>query len=174
MNDLNYFHPSSHILTIGNIYKPIYNITKGDRVIDIHGNICIVLCLIKINCQNEKCYMVNIEDTIVAPCQPIKIDGEWKFPITPKLPTLYDCICVFNLVLDKGHTIIVNNTISCTLGHNLSDNDVVYHHYFGTNSIIDDLKQSKDFENGFIALDMEDFILDPTTELTTGTTSIKL
>tara|TARA_X000000368_G_C23012744_1_gene704292 strand:- start:1040 stop:1555 length:516 start_codon:yes stop_codon:yes gene_type:complete len=171
MNDLNYFHPSSHILTAGNNYKPIYNIQKGDKIIDIQGNICNVLCLVKINCQNEKCYMVNIEDTIVAPYQPIKIDGEWKFPGTLKLPILYDCICVFNLVLDKGHTIIVNNTISCTLGHNLSDNDVVYHHYLGTNSIINDLKKSKDFENGFITLDMTSFISEPHTNLTT---SIKL
>lgn len=167
MNDIYFLHPSSHILTIGNYYKPIYNIQKADKILDIYGNICNVVCLIKINCKNKKCYMVNIDDTIVAPYQPIKINSEWTFPITHKLPTLYNCACVFSLLLDKSHIIIVNNTIACTLAHHISDNDIVEHPYFGTNNIIDDLKNNKDFKNGFIILDMDSFITNPNTNLTT-------
>lgn len=168
MNDIYFFHPSSHILTIGNNYKPIYNIKKDDKIIDVYGNICNVICLIKINCKNEKCYMVNIDDVIVAPYQPIKINSEWTFPITHKLPTLYDCTCVFSLLLDKSHTIVVNNTIACTLAHHMTDNDIVEHSYFGTNNIVNDLKKNKNFISGYIILDIEQFLTDPDTNLTNG------
>lgn len=160
MNYIYYFHPSSHILTTNNNYKPIYNLKKDDKIIDIQGNICNVVCLIQINCKNNKINMVNIDDAILSPYQPIKINNEWTFPNKLKKTTLYECNCVFSLLLDKSHIIILNNTITCTLAHCLIDNDIVSHPYFGTNSIVDDLKQIKNFENGFITIDIDQFTSD--------------
>ena len=56
--------------------------------------------------------------------------------------------------------IVINNCISCTLGHNIIENDVIKHPFFGTDVVINDLKKIKGFNEGYITLNMEDFIRD--------------
>ena len=157
------FHPSSQVLMAGNHFKSIYNIVKGDKILDSKGNITSVLCLIKINCKNNLCSMVNIDDLIITPYHPIKINNKWIFPKDINYPTEYKCNNVYNLVLDNNHTIVINNYISCTLGHNITENEVITHEYFGTEKVINDLKQITGFDKGYIELNMDNFIRDHNT-----------
>ena len=157
------FHPSSQVLMAGNHFKSIYNIVKGDKILDSKGNITSVLCLIKINCKNNQCSMVNIDDLIITPYHPIKINNKWIFPKDINYPTEYKCNNVYNLVLDNNHTIIINNYISCTLGHNITENEVITHEYFGTEKVINDLNKIEGFDKGYIVLNMDNFIRDHTT-----------
>ena len=39
---------------------------------------------------------------------------------------------VYNLVMEEGHTAIINGVECCCLGHGFEDNDVIKHPYFGT------------------------------------------
>ena len=154
------FHPSSHILMTGNYYKQIDKITKNDKIVDVKGNIATVICIIKINC-NGKCSMVNIDGLLITPYHPIKLNNEWIFPkdIDNNI-TDYECDAIYNLILNDHHTIVINNCISCTLGHNIIENDVIKHPFFGTDVVINDLKKIKGFNEGYITLNMEDFIRD--------------
>lgn len=154
------FHPTSSVLMVGNNYKPITDIVKGDQVLDQKGNMTDVICLVKINCNEGKCTMVKIEDLIITPYHPIMIDNKWIFPKDLNIPLEYKCDNVYNLVLKDNHTIIINNYIVCTLAHNIKDNDVIKHKYFGTNAIINDLKKIEGYENGLVTLKMTDFIRD--------------
>ena len=138
-------------------------IVKGDKILDSKGNITSVLCLIKINCKNNLCSMVNIDDLIITPYHPIKINNKWIFPKDINYPTEYKCNNVYNLVLDNNHTIIINNYISCTLGHNITENEVITHEYFGTEKVINDLNKIEGFDKGYIVLNMDNFIRDHTT-----------
>ena len=152
------FHPSSQVLTVNNCFKQIDKIIKGDKLVDSKGNINTVLCVIKINGNNIK--LIDIEGLLITPYHPIKINNEWVFPKDiSNIET--NCNSVYNLVLDNNHTIVINNCISCTLGHNITENEVITHEYFGTDKVINDLKQIEGFHNGFIELNTDNFVKDP-------------
>jgi uncharacterized protein YegL len=153
------FHPTSSVLMVGNTYKPIIDIVKGDQVLDSKGNITDVICLVKINCNEGKCTMVKIDDLIITPYHPIKLDN-WIFPKDLNIPLEFECNSVYNLVLKDNHTIVINNYIACTLAHNITDNDVITHEYFGTDAITNDLKKIEGYENGLVTFNMNDFIRD--------------
>jgi len=154
------FHPSSQVLTINNSFKQIDKIVKGDKLIDSKGNINTVVCVIKINGNDIK--LIDIERLLITPYHPIKLNDEWVFPKNvSNIET--NCNSVYNLVLDNNHTIVINNYITCTLGHNITENEVIKHEYFGTDKVINDLKQIEGFNNGYVELNMNDFIRDNTT-----------
>jgi len=117
--------------------------------------------------------LVNLGNTSIkpwiTPYHPIRINGVWNHPINLKSTELittntgydsngydsngYDSneFVLYNLVLNKGHTIMVNNIECATLGHNFQD-EIVKHNYFGSNAIIDDLKTFDGWDDGFIVL----------------------
>ena len=55
-------------------------------------------------------------------------------------PTEIPCEEVYNFALDQGHTVIVNDIECVTLGHGFKD-DIVRHSYYGTQRVIEDLRQ---------------------------------
>ena len=118
------FHPSSQVLTVNNCFKQIDKIVKGDKLVDSKGNINSVLCVIKINGNDIK--LIDIEGLLITPYHPIKLNNKWVFPKDiSNIET--NCNSVYNLVLDNNHTIVINNCISCTLGHNITENEVITH-----------------------------------------------
>lgn len=64
---------------------------------------------------------------------------------------------VFNLVLDKDHFVMIDGYQVLTLGHNIENDPVATHPYFGTHKIVNDLKTLNGWENGFIEL-ARDFV----------------
>ena len=84
------------------------------------------------------------------------IDGIWQFPMDVNQPEIITGdsdgnLILYNLVLDKGHIVLINDIECVTLGHNIQD-DVVRHQFFGTNKIIDDLKTFDGWSGGYITL----------------------
>lgn len=55
---------------------------------------------------------------------------------------------IYNLVFDNNY---------------ITENEVIKHEYFGTDKVINDLKQIEGFNNGYVELNMNDFIRDNTT-----------
>jgi len=85
------------------------------------------------------------------------LNNEWVFPKDiSNIET--NCNSVYNLVLDNNHTIVINNCITCTLWYNITENEVIKHDYFGTDKVINDLKQIEGFNNGYVELNIDDFI----------------
>ena len=68
-------------------------------------------------------------------------------------------VCFYNLVLDSGHVVFINNIKCCTLGHNLQG-DIIEHNYYGSNAIINDLKTYNGWVKGLINLKDSQFIRD--------------
>jgi hypothetical protein len=61
---------------------------------------------------------------------------------------------MYDFVLDQGHTVSMQGgfNIAC-LGHGITSSPVITHEYFGTNRIIDDLKDHDEWFSGYITLD---------------------
>ena len=158
------FHESSRVLMNNNKSKLIKDINKGDSVISNNGYISKVICVIKYKCCNNKIDMVDLNnDFIITPYHPILHNNDWVFPISLEKITEYDCEYVYNLILDTNHTISINSIICVTLGHNISDNFVVSHNYFGTKKVIDDLEKFETYKCGVVVLNKNNFIRCPNT-----------
>jgi len=52
-------------------------------------------------------------------------------------------------VVDKDHIVSINGTQAICLGHNYTDG-ILKHEYFGSQKVIDDLKQMPGFDQGWI------------------------
>ena len=60
-----------------------------------------------------------------------------------------NCDAVYNLILDGGHTIKINQYHCVTLGHGFKE-DKLAHPYFGTELVLNDLKLSIFYPQGYI------------------------
>ena len=84
-------------------------------------------------------------------------------------PSEVDCDVVYNFALDQGHTVSVNGVECVTLGHGFKD-DVVRHAYYGSQRVIEDLRQL-DFEQnctGVIEITEETLVRNRQTGLVSG------
>ena len=139
-------------------------------LIDKDNKVSTVVCLIKMKCINDKCFLTEIkgikENLFITPYHPI-IDinypstigknyknYNWVFPYTISTnSTFVDCDYIYNLVLNSNHNIIAEKTVCVTLGHNFNSNLVISHHYFGTNKVINDLSRMNGYEEGLVYLE---------------------
>jgi hypothetical protein len=149
------FHENSNVIVYPNIVKKCKEIKKGDIVVINENTTTEVVCVTKIKCKNNKYKMVNINNLKITEYHPIKKDGVWIFPINVKNSKEIDCEYMYNFVLKDKHIINVGNVLCATLGHNMSDNNVIKHDYYGTEKVIDDLKKCKGYKNGYITFESD-------------------
>lgn len=65
----------------------------------------------------------------------------------------------YNLVLESGHSVEIDNYKVCTLGHHMEGN-VIGHPYFGTYRVIEDLKRQNGWGWGIITLSPNQWVRD--------------
>lgn len=64
------------------------------------------------------------------------------------------CEAVYNFILENGNSLDINGICCATLAHGIKGKNIE-HEYFGTEKIVEDLKQFKSFEKGLVNLRME-------------------
>lgn len=148
---------SECIVTLGNSFKKkIGNVEKNDILltIDINGNLsnAKVVCVIETQITNGLREMVNFENgLIITPWHPVKYNQNWVFPKEIYPTTMVSCNSMITLVMEKDHTIFVNDTPCITLGHNFKGK-VIEHDYYGTDKVINDLKSQYGWNFGHIII----------------------
>lgn len=149
-------------------FKKISDIRKNDLVATPSGTGATVLCVVRTDCTGQKVHMSSFGDGLrLTPYHPVRINGEWMFPLDVNPMKEYDCEGIYDFVLDREHIMIVNDIECCTFGHGLTDNDVIKHEYFGS-KIIDDLKELDGWNEGYVNLPFNAFQRDPVTTLIVG------
>tara|TARA_B110001450_G_scaffold256745_1_gene288468 strand:+ start:5616 stop:7619 length:2004 start_codon:yes stop_codon:yes gene_type:complete len=145
------FGENSLIKIDENKYKLIKYLKKGDKVVNDKGGFSKVLCILKIKCNKQQEMCVFNNNFTITPYHPIFINNEWKFPKDIIRSSLINCDYLYNIVLDDRKSIIINNTICCTLGHEIKGK-VIEHQFFGSYKLITDLmiSFSKEFHEGCI------------------------
>ncbi|CAF1172373.1 unnamed protein product [Rotaria magnacalcarata] len=162
------FHGGCLVRLMNGTTKLIKNVKPGDRMAP-HGGM--VNYVVKTKCQNKTAKMVIINNgLIITAWHPIRLDQQWIMPCSlVSGPTEISCEEVYNFALDQGHTVVVNDIECVTLGHGFKE-DVVRHNYYGTQRVIDDLRQL-DFEqnnSGIIEVTEEVLIRNKHSGLVTG------
>ncbi|CAF2458351.1 unnamed protein product [Rotaria sp. Silwood2] len=148
--------------------KLIKNVLPGDRIAP-HGGV--VNYVIKTKCQTNKAKMVVLDNgLIITAWHPIRVNNQWIMPCSlVSAPTEISCEEVYNFALDQGHTMFVNDIECVTLGHGFKD-DVVGHAYYGTQRVIEDLRQLDNEQNnsGIIEITQDILIRNKQTGLVSG------
>lgn len=161
-----------------NTHISVSKIKPGDLVIshDSPSGVAMVKCVIKLRI-NHPIEMISLGQsasgsggiTLYHPFyyKPDVEDSgtvEWQFPVNYTSAThgINPGEYMYDLILDQGHTIATKEGfhLAC-LGHGITTSPVIAHEYFGTQRVIDDLKDHPDWNSGYITLDNWEFIRDP-------------
>ena len=79
-------------------------------------------------------------------------NGRWANPILIKSPKKVFIDYWYNLILKNGHSVKINGIEAITLGHMQKDK-IAFHPYFGTNKVLNALKNYKGFKDGKIKIE---------------------
>ena len=90
-------------------------------------------------------------------------EKHWVYPINKGKVKSKECEYIYSFVVKNRQSLIIDEYIYATLGHNLHYDEVIQHNYFGTEKVINDLKRSKEYINGLISLEQSDFQRDNVT-----------
>lgn len=109
-----------------------------------------IKCVIKTETYKGKTDMCKIDGgLLITPGHPIKIKNEWVYPKDVSKREQVHCQAFYNLVVDQSHIAIVNNVELILLGHNYTSG-ILKHGYYGTQRVINDLKQMGGYHDGLV------------------------
>ena len=173
---------NAKIKMFDNTWKSIKDLKKGDNVITItfknniqYEDTSEVECLIKTNVDKADLVKLNqSHDFHITPYHPIieknTFNQKWQFPINMyknnpqkiKYNINQKCNGLYTIIMkNRGSIILEDNYIYATLGHNLKD-EIVKHDYFGTDTVINDLKLDLNYNIGLVFLSTKMFIRNKT------------
>ena len=148
----------SRIRMSDNSFKKVEDLSIGDEVISVDTkfgkqifqngvikNIVVTKC-------DEKEKLVQLDDLKITPYHPIIEKGEngcnWVYPKNLGIVEEFECSEVYTFVLDNRQSVLIEDYIFVTLGSGLSDNEVVQHDYFCSESVVDDINNITVNKNG--------------------------
>ncbi len=142
-------------------FKPLSEVKKYDIIksVDKNNNIvgAKVLCVIETIITSGRREYVNFNGLLITPWHPIKIglygnDEDWFLPGEVFSTYNLRSTSMITLVLENHHVMIVNGIKCITLGHNFEHHPKLKHPYYGTNKVINVLKNQIGWENGNISV----------------------
>lgn len=133
--------------------KQVKDLVKGDKIINSNWNMATIVCVIKMKIKNGVTNMLLVNGMKIILYYPMRHNGKWEHPINVGKLELTVCDYVYNLVLDNYHMVTINDIDVITLGHGIKDGSIVEHPLFGTNKVIDHLKNHPGWKDGLIELD---------------------
>jgi len=133
-------------------HKSLSTIQKGDLVMTPSGIATRVLCIVETICVGGKTSLVEfVGGLLVTPWHPIQVHGTWEFPANVGVSKERACVAVYSFLLESEHVMTINGIHCVSLAHGMSGK-VVAHPYFGTSSVVDDLKQMNGWKDGHVQL----------------------
>jgi len=153
-------------------YKKVEEIQKGDRVLTckiIDSKLVYsdspIECVIKTKCNNGVVPMVTMGNLRITPYHPIiqianlNAANNWIFPCMINQEIKVECESMYTFVVENRESMFVEGSIFATYGHNLTG-DIIQHDYFGTDEVINDLKNFPTYEEGIVELTQDKFVVD--------------
>jgi len=145
--------------------RRVGDLRKGDRVIASEGVIAEVACLVRTPCLQGRAMLVRLPGgAYVTPHHPVRLDGAWRFPADFAEPEECTCQAVCSVVLQGAPALLVGGVPCVALGHGLEEG-AARHPYFGTSTVIDDLRGAAGFDSGLVEIQPSQVVRDANTGL---------
>lgn len=131
--------------------KLVKDIVKGDKVL---GGI--VELVVRTKCiDNKMLYYKSPSGLLITGYHPIKYNNSYIFPCNIFEGNVYDSDYMYSFLLEskngkRSPTIIINNYECLALAHNIIDDPVAKHEFFGTEKIVDQLKLCYNWQKGLV------------------------
>jgi hypothetical protein len=145
------FDGEAEVVLLHGAHKKVKDIKKGDILMDSAGVASQVVCLVAFPVRKSM-KMVQLNGALVTLKHPVLQNGTWNFAQALAPAHLVYCDCIYNLVMDKHHVVAVNGVDMVTLGHGMHENTVLYHPYYGTRRVIEDLQRVTGWTEGSVVM----------------------
>lgn len=159
------FDGEMKVRTVKGLIK-VKNLKKGDIIITSNGKTKEILCVVETKIENKSAPMCLIKTPFsfvplrITPFHPINYRGNWIFPKEIVEPTNIHIESVYNFVLKNSKfdkdaddfTMVIQGANVITMGHNIDDEPVLKHPFFGSNKIIECLKSKPGFNFGKVVI----------------------
>lgn len=131
--------------------KPCSEIRMGDMVATTKGP-GKMRCVIKTPC--KKVNIVEYRGLQVTQWHPILVNGVWSFPIYEGDTIEMVEVDIYSFLLEPGfQDMLIGNQIPCiTLGHGIENDPVATHPFYGSEQVVEAMRQMKGFEEGSVVL----------------------
>jgi hypothetical protein len=133
-------------------FKSVKDICRGD----ILAGGKVAVCILETQFSDGFATMCTLPSGLrISAYHPVKIDGVWTFPCDIAEPQQIPCEAWYSFLVmdgDKYATdILVDNTVTITLGHGIQGDKVAKHPFFGTEAVVNALKECKGWETGKVS-----------------------
>ncbi len=129
----------------------VKHMTAGQYVKTSNDQYVKIVCVLRTRV-NKEIKLCEINSMLITPWHPVFHKGRWMFPIDITKPTMTYVDYVYNVVVENGVSLLVNDIECIGLGHNIINDPVLQHPYYGTNKVINDMKNMDGWESGFIEI----------------------
>jgi Mg-chelatase subunit ChlD len=176
------------LLADGQSTREVELLKPGDQ---LYGNV-VIECILRSAAGGGNNMQMNFiqlaeEGLIITPWHPVRVDGRWIFPKNLQSARMVSLSCdyVYSFLLryasnsgnddedvvvrSKGRpaSMVVNGIDCISLGHGIVDDPVASHDFFGSEKIIDNLRELEGWSSGIVTYAGE-FRRDPSTGRVNG------
>ena len=176
------FHPNSTMLLENGqqiTFDELVELMRLNRSVSIQTNNKLVQieAIIKTECHNSLIDFCKIGDCILTPNHPILLDGKWQHPknisnvFKESVPFVFNLVLAINDNIGKRDTSVLINGQTCiTLAHGIEDDIIATDTFWGSEKVIDNIKQLKSgvYETGLIIFNNLKLVRDVETGWTTA------
>jgi len=136
-------------------HLPFEDLCKGDRVVTgPGGESAEVVCIVETRTSGEALLVELGQDVQATPWHPVQLEsGEWAFPAHVGHVAARPCPAVYNVVLDRGHTLLVGGLRTVSLGHGF-EGEVLSHGFWGGPAVLESLRCLRGWAEGRVLLDL--------------------
>lgn len=153
------FAPSSLVKLENQKYKQLKDLNGSELLFIDESTSAKIKYISKTRVVESKADMCLINDLVITPWHPMfdPVQSKWVFPCDLVKPVATTIDYLYNIVLEDGYYVCINDIKCVTMGHNLtnfdSSNMILKHPYYGTNKVIEDLEAFKVGSEQVITLD---------------------
>jgi Mg-chelatase subunit ChlD len=161
------FTGDSQILLSNGTKKYVKDLVKGDCVMSLkdpydlkHGlTSANVVCILKTITTGNISLVTTPNGLKITPWHPIISHGIWCHPYNIAQTKMEPCNEIYTILLDKYHTFNLNGSWVIGIGHNYKIG-ILSHEYFGTDNIVNDLKNMYSWDSGIITINSSQYLRD--------------
>lgn len=132
--------------------KKVKDLIVGDIVSTTNNEPTAIVSIVKNRCRNGFTKFIRIDDSILTPGHPVKLNGKWMRPEELLASSLTNNVKevkmkvdeVYNFVVEKRSSLYLNKIEVSTLGQFCEGIDEE-NSYFGSERVIDYLKSQKSY-----------------------------